>query len=73
MLRTMRVGWTFGQQRLASGTWALEGGPFYGGTRRTFSYSSARIKLNPAQVSFVDQLVRLLSRSADGITTNQVP
>jgi hypothetical protein len=46
-LGAFRAAWTFGQQRLASGTWAFEAGRFYGGSRRTFSYSSARVKLTP--------------------------
>ena len=35
-----------GQQRKASGTWSIERGPFYDGTRTTFSYSGARVKFN---------------------------
>ena len=36
-----------GQQRRASGTWNVEVGPFYDGHRTTFTYSSARVKINP--------------------------
>jgi hypothetical protein len=36
-----------GQQRRASGTWIVEAGPFYDGHRKTLSYSSARVKINP--------------------------
>jgi hypothetical protein len=40
-----------GQQRRASGTWVLEAGKFYGGTRYTVGYNSARVKVTP-QLAF---------------------
>ena len=46
-LRTLRLGWTFGQQRRASGEWFYEVGPFYDGDRTTFGYSGARVNLTP--------------------------
>ena len=43
---TLSVDLQVGQQRKASGTWSIERGPFYDGTRTTFSYSGARVKFN---------------------------
>ncbi|MGE0446964.1 MAG: DUF5916 domain-containing protein [Vicinamibacterales bacterium] len=40
-----------GQQRRASGTFGLEAGTFYGGTRTTVRFNSARIKVTP-QLAF---------------------
>jgi hypothetical protein len=45
-IRTFAGELRLGQQRAASGALAVETGPFYGGTRTTFSYSSARVKFN---------------------------
>ena len=41
------VSYQFGQHRPVSGTVLLEGGAFYGGTRKTFGYSSGRVNVNP--------------------------
>jgi hypothetical protein len=46
-LTTARAAWTFGQQRLASGTWFVERGAFYEGHRTAFGYSGARVKISP--------------------------
>ncbi|MEQ1572861.1 MAG: DUF5916 domain-containing protein [Vicinamibacterales bacterium] len=34
-----------GQQRMASGTWSLETGSFYGGTRTALAYTTGRVKM----------------------------
>ena len=44
---TMHVTLTLGQQRPVSGELLLERGPFYAGTRTSFSYTSARVELHP--------------------------
>jgi hypothetical protein len=43
----IEVNFEVGQQRRASGTWFLEAGSFYGGTRTSFGYNSARVKITP--------------------------
>ena len=43
----LRASYTLGQQRMASGEWYLQQGPFYDGTRTTIGYSSGRVKLHP--------------------------
>jgi hypothetical protein len=45
-LKTFTTELLVGQQRLASGTWTFETGPFYGGTQTSLAYSSARVKVN---------------------------
>jgi hypothetical protein len=42
----VRAAWTFGQQRRAAGQWFVEDGPFYGGERTTFGYSSGRVNVS---------------------------
>ena len=41
----IRAAYQFGQQRLLSGTWFAEGGPFYDGNRAAFGYNSGRINV----------------------------
>ncbi len=43
--RAYRARFTLGQHRMVSGALTAEHGPFYGGERTQFGYSSARIKL----------------------------
>ncbi|MEQ1758956.1 MAG: DUF5916 domain-containing protein [Vicinamibacterales bacterium] len=45
-LRTYTAEFQVGQQRLASGTWWVETGPFYDGDRTAFGYRGARVKVN---------------------------
>ena len=46
-LRTVRAQYTLGQQHMTSGTFFVEGGPFYGGDRTAVGYSAVRMKFNP--------------------------
>jgi hypothetical protein len=41
----LRLAYDAGQQRIASGTWFVEAGPFYDGTRTSYGYSSARVRV----------------------------
>jgi len=43
----IEVNFEVGQQRRASGTWFVEAGSFYDGTRTSFGYNSARVKITP--------------------------
>ena len=45
-VRELQLRLSFGQQRDVSGTAFLTTGPFYGGDRTEFGYSSGRVKLN---------------------------
>ena len=44
---TARVGYTFGQQRRASGSASLESGEFYNGDKTTLTVSQGRVNLSP--------------------------
>ncbi|OFV91481.1 MAG: hypothetical protein A3G76_06205 [Acidobacteria bacterium RIFCSPLOWO2_12_FULL_65_11] len=44
---TFRGQFTFGQQRMASGTVYIEQGSFYSGDRTAYGYSGGRVKVNP--------------------------
>jgi hypothetical protein len=44
---TARASFTVGQQRFASGTWAISRSEFYGGHRWSYGYTGARVKLHP--------------------------
>ena len=46
-LRTLRGQVLFGQQRRITGTFFVEGGPFYDGDRTAFGFSTTRINVNP--------------------------
>jgi hypothetical protein len=41
------VSFLFGQHRRVAGTVLAEGGRFYGGTRKTFGYTTGRVNVNP--------------------------
>ena len=43
---SVRASFTLGQQRLASGSWAVERSEFYSGHRWSYGYSSGRVKLH---------------------------